>query len=161
MTSRATAMTYPSARPGRTEAPDPAGPAEESGPPGADEHRDADGGAGQRQQRRQVGERQAGGRGQRVPEGLREDQPHAVEQGGRGEPPVAPRDGALVPAGAEPTAGRRGEPGQHAKHAHTWSPEVFRRTRAPSVPLAGSFLVNARWPWIDGCLTRSLLRRNE
>ena len=105
-------------------------------PFGHGEHGDADGHGGQGQQRRQVGEGQAGGGVQRAAEDPLHDQAGAVQRGTGREPPVGPRDGTLVPAGAEPQAHRRPEPRQHAKHGHARRSDMISRTRAPSVPPA-------------------------
>ena len=128
---------------------------------GRGQHRDADRHGGQGQQRRQVGERQAGRGVQRAAEDPLDDQPGAVQRGAAREPPVGPPDGAVVPARAEPQAHRRRAPGQHAKHAHTRHPEMIRRTRTPSVPPRCSEVLNARRAKADSLVTLSLPRRNE
>ena len=102
-------------------------------PLGAGEHHDAHSRGGYRQQRRQAGQRQPGDRARRRFRHLLDDQAGAVQSGRSGQPPVAPGEGAVMPARAEPQAHRRREPRQHAKHAHPRHPEMITRTWAPSM----------------------------
>ena len=104
---------------------------------------------------------QAGSRVQRAAADPLDDQAGAVQRGADREPPVGPRDGAVVPARAEPQAHRRRAPRQHAKHGHPRRSEMIRRTRAPSVPPRCSEVLNARRAKADSLVTLSLPRRNE
>ncbi len=133
----------------------------DAAPFGHGQRRGADGQRGQRQQRRQVGEGQAGSRVQRATADPRDDQADAVQRGAGREPPVGPRDGAVIPARAEPQAHRRRAPRQHAEHGHPRRSEMIRRTRAPSVPPRCSEVLNARRAKADSLVTLSLPRRNE
>ena len=130
-------------------------------PLGHGEHGDTDRHGGQRQQLRQVGEGQARSGIQGPAEDPLHDQAGAVQRGTGREPEVAPGEGGLVPARAEPQAHRRRAPRQHAQHHHARRSDMISRTRAPPVPPRCSEVLNARRAKADSLVTLSLPGRNE